>query len=379
MKHWCRYRSACWWIASTTGAKRWPVFWQPIPPAKSTNVRPSTSVTRAPSALATTSRGVATPFETYRRRSARIRSPTRCSVEAMCASMTQRTRVTRPLPPRNAQAVQPNGFLRLTDGSLRPRSGRLQGSAPPQAGIRAAGFRFCGIPLANRAGAVCHTTRLACVCNDSCMETATTILIVDDHPSFRRCARAVLESDGFSVVGEAEDGEGALSAIDRLHPDVVLLDIQLPDMDGFSVLDRLGDGRPARRARLEPGRLRLQRPDQLERRARVHLEGRSVGGRRPLAAPVTRRRLAAAVASARCSTPARSCSSLDAATTARRCRSFVLVVAAGLVFTVTGAIAAVRRPENRDGRADAGRRPPLVARHAPGDGRRRCSSRSATS
>jgi DNA-binding NarL/FixJ family response regulator len=76
------------------------------------------------------------------------------------------------------------------------------------------------------------------------METATTILIVDDHPSFRRCARAILESDGFSVVGEAEDGEGALSAIDMLHPDVVLLDVQLPDMDGFAVLDRLGTKAP---------------------------------------------------------------------------------------------------------------------------------------
>jgi CheY-like chemotaxis protein len=93
-------------------------------------------------------------------------------------------------------------------------------------------------------GAVCHTTRVACVCNDWAMTPATTILIVDDHPSFRRCARALLEADGFAVVGEAEDGEGALSAIDTLHPDVVLLDIQLPDMDGFSVLDRLGAKAP---------------------------------------------------------------------------------------------------------------------------------------
>ena len=71
-----------------------------------------------------------------------------------------------------------------------------------------------------------------------------TILVVDDHPSFRRCARQLLEADGFDVVGEAEDGAGALSAIDRLHPDVVLLDVQLPDMDGFTVLERLGAERP---------------------------------------------------------------------------------------------------------------------------------------
>lgn len=76
------------------------------------------------------------------------------------------------------------------------------------------------------------------------METLTTILIVDDHPSFRRCARALLEADGFTVIGEAEDGEGALSAIDSLHPEVVLLDVQLPDMDGFAVLDQLGADAP---------------------------------------------------------------------------------------------------------------------------------------
>jgi len=77
------------------------------------------------------------------------------------------------------------------------------------------------------------------------METQPTIVIVDDHPSFRRCARALLEADGFSVVGEAEDGEGALSVIGSLRPDVVLLDVQLPDMDGFKVLERLGRDAPS--------------------------------------------------------------------------------------------------------------------------------------
>jgi DNA-binding NarL/FixJ family response regulator len=74
------------------------------------------------------------------------------------------------------------------------------------------------------------------------MENGLRILIVDDHPSFRRCARALLEEDGFAVIGEAEDGEGALSAIGSLRPDVVLLDVQLPDMDGFAVLDQLETG-----------------------------------------------------------------------------------------------------------------------------------------
>jgi DNA-binding NarL/FixJ family response regulator len=66
-----------------------------------------------------------------------------------------------------------------------------------------------------------------------------TVLIVDDHPSFRASARAILEADGFEVTGEAEDGESAIAAAGRLHPDIVLLDVQLPDLDGFEVTRRL--------------------------------------------------------------------------------------------------------------------------------------------
>jgi DNA-binding NarL/FixJ family response regulator len=65
------------------------------------------------------------------------------------------------------------------------------------------------------------------------------VLIVDDHPSFRATARALLESDGFTVVGEASDGASALSEICRLRPEVVLLDVGLPDFDGFDVCARL--------------------------------------------------------------------------------------------------------------------------------------------
>ena len=66
-----------------------------------------------------------------------------------------------------------------------------------------------------------------------------TVVIVDDHPSFRASARAMLESEGFVVIGEAEDGAGALAAVERLAPDVLVLDIQLPDMTGFDVCAEL--------------------------------------------------------------------------------------------------------------------------------------------
>ena len=84
----------------------------------------------------------------------------------------------------------------------------------------------------------------AVVCHDA---GVTTVLIVDDHPSFRASAHAVLEAEGFEVVGEAEDGASAIEAVSRLHPDVVLLDVQLPDIDGFEVTRRLMavDGAPS--------------------------------------------------------------------------------------------------------------------------------------
>jgi DNA-binding NarL/FixJ family response regulator len=66
-----------------------------------------------------------------------------------------------------------------------------------------------------------------------------TVLIVDDHPSFRASARRMLEADGYEVVGEAADGVSALDAVRQLQPDVVLLDIRLPDLDGFQVAERL--------------------------------------------------------------------------------------------------------------------------------------------
>lgn len=73
---------------------------------------------------------------------------------------------------------------------------------------------------------------------------AVRVLIVDDHPSFRTMARALLESEGYEVVGEAANGAAALRATEEVRPDLVLLDVQLPDLDGFELAERI--------ARLQP-------------------------------------------------------------------------------------------------------------------------------
>jgi DNA-binding NarL/FixJ family response regulator len=83
-----------------------------------------------------------------------------------------------------------------------------------------------------------HTTAAAAGAdNDGAMPT--TLLIVDDHPGFRSAARQLLQQHGYEVVGEVGDGESALDAVPTLRPDVVLLDVQLPGIDGFEVASRL--------------------------------------------------------------------------------------------------------------------------------------------
>ncbi len=74
---------------------------------------------------------------------------------------------------------------------------------------------------------------------------AARVLIVDDHPAFRAAARRLLELEGYDVVGEAEDGLSAIAAARTLRPDFILLDVQLPDLDGFEVAEQLsGDVDP---------------------------------------------------------------------------------------------------------------------------------------
>jgi DNA-binding NarL/FixJ family response regulator len=74
-----------------------------------------------------------------------------------------------------------------------------------------------------------------------------SVLIVDDHAGFRAAARALLQAGGFEVVGEAADGKSTLAAVDGLRPEIVLLDVHLPDCDGFEVAERLAasDAAPA--------------------------------------------------------------------------------------------------------------------------------------
>jgi DNA-binding NarL/FixJ family response regulator len=68
---------------------------------------------------------------------------------------------------------------------------------------------------------------------------STTVVIVDDHAPFRSLARSLLQGQGYTVIGEANDGASAVSEVRRLHPELVLLDIQLPDTDGFEVARQL--------------------------------------------------------------------------------------------------------------------------------------------
>ena len=66
-----------------------------------------------------------------------------------------------------------------------------------------------------------------------------TVLIVDDHAGFRASARRLLEAGGYSVIAEAADGSAGVSAAAESRPDLALVDVQLPDFDGFEVARRL--------------------------------------------------------------------------------------------------------------------------------------------
>jgi DNA-binding NarL/FixJ family response regulator len=72
------------------------------------------------------------------------------------------------------------------------------------------------------------------------------VLTVDDHATFRDAARALVAATmGFEIVGEATTGEEGVAAAFRLHPDVVLLDVRLPDIDGYEAARRIAPHMPA--------------------------------------------------------------------------------------------------------------------------------------
>ena len=119
----------------------------------------------------------------------------------------------------------------------------------PQCSLRAG-------PRIDAAIAASHNAFGGDLCDDP--PVRPTVVIVDDHPEFRESAAALLEAEGFAVIGEAADGDEAIAAVERLRPQVVLLDIQLPDLDGLAGRAVAGVRSAQGRAHLEPrgGRLR---------------------------------------------------------------------------------------------------------------------------
>jgi DNA-binding NarL/FixJ family response regulator len=94
---------------------------------------------------------------------------------------------------------------------------------------------------------------------------AARVLIVDDHAPFRSLARRLLTAGGFQVVGEAGDGADALTAARELVPDVVLLDVQLPDLDGFTIAEELTGWRGGPVVVLVSSRARLDYGSRVDR------------------------------------------------------------------------------------------------------------------
>src|ERR671930_797086 len=74
---------------------------------------------------------------------------------------------------------------------------------------------------------------------------ADTVLVVDDHPLTREALSALLAQHGFSVVGQASDGEEAIGLARRLHPQLVLLDLSMPGLSGLDALPRLREAAPS--------------------------------------------------------------------------------------------------------------------------------------
>src|SRR6185312_8548754 len=118
----------------------------------------------------------------------------------------------------------------LDMGSLRVGSGdmtRIASPDPPRIGA-ATGLRFsAGTDVG--ASLRCKASRMR-----------ETVVIVDDNEAFRERTRTLLDAEGYRVIGEAGDGAGGLRLLQELRPDLALLDVQLPDTDGFTLAERAG-------------------------------------------------------------------------------------------------------------------------------------------
>jgi DNA-binding NarL/FixJ family response regulator len=93
-------------------------------------------------------------------------------------------------------------------------------------------------------------------------EPVARVLVVDDHPMVREGLRSMLDGEGVEIVGEAASGTEALARVRELQPDVVLLDLELPDQDGLAVLKRVKETAPGAAVLVvtmhqDPGRVRL--------------------------------------------------------------------------------------------------------------------------
>ncbi|MGH2757845.1 MAG: response regulator, partial [Actinomycetota bacterium] len=75
-------------------------------------------------------------------------------------------------------------------------------------------------------------------------QTHPRVLIVDDHPAIRRIVRLTCERHGMNVIGETPVGTEAIEMARILHPDVIVLDLVLPDMDGFAVAKSIREEEP---------------------------------------------------------------------------------------------------------------------------------------
>ena len=213
----------------------------------------------------------------------------------------------------------------------------------------------------------------------------TTVLIVDDHPSFRASARAILEAEGFDVIGEANDGSSRRDRSRRLRPDVVLLDVhcRIPTASRCRECLAKNGLQPPDRARLEPRRRRLRRAD-LAAAPPAHPPRPSSRGEAPGSARrVSLNRLLALtggwLVGRRCSASVAIGSSRasDHAEGRRRSPPRSLIIA-GASFVATGLIAHLAPARQPHRAADGGDRLRLAAQRARGREHTLESSRPAS-